>query len=105
MSTIWPVLKPTFEETSWRVKYSVVSNIGEIAASAGKENVKKLILPYYAKFLVDNEYELKNIAALNLRIIVKYLESDDIINKLTPIIKTIVSDEHAYVRASLASSL
>jgi hypothetical protein len=55
-------------------------------------------LPYYAKFLVDTEYELKNIAAANLRIIVKYLESDDIINKITPIIKSIVSDEHAYVR-------
>ena len=47
---------------------------------------------------MDTEYELKNIAAANLRIIVKYLESDDIINKITPIIKSIVSDEHAYVR-------
>jgi len=105
MSLIWPILKPTFEEQSWRVKYAVVGSIGEICASAGKENVKKLILPYYAKFLVDTEYELKNIAAANLRIIVKYLESDDIINKITPIIKSIVSDEHSYVRASLASSL
>lgn len=70
-------------------------------ASAGKDNVKKLILPYYAKFLVDNEYELKNIAAQNLRIIVKFLESDDIINKIVPIIKSIVSDEHAYVRGKI----
>ena len=63
--------------------------------------MKKLILPYYAKFLVDSEYELKNIAAANLRIIVKYLESEDIINKITPIIKSIVADEHAYVRGTL----
>ena len=60
-----------------------------------------MILPYYAKFLVDNEYELKNIAAKNIRVIVKYLESDDIINKIVPIIKSIVSDEHAYVRGNI----
>lgn len=104
MNVIWPIIKPCFEENSWRVKYTLVANIGDIVASTGKENTKKMILPYYAKFLVDNEYELKNIAAKNIRIIVKYLESDDIINKIVPIIKSIVSDEHAYVRASLASS-
>jgi len=42
-STIWPILKSSFEEISWRVKYSIVNNIGEICNSAGRENVKKLI--------------------------------------------------------------
>jgi len=57
MSTVWPILKPSFEDASWRVKYGVVTCIGEICASAGKENVKKLVLPYYTKYLVDSEYE------------------------------------------------
>ena len=35
-ATIWPLLKSSFEETSWRVKYSVVNMIGEICSSAGK---------------------------------------------------------------------
>lgn len=33
------------------------------------------------------------------------MDSDDIINKIIPIIKTLISDERAYVRASLANSV
>ena len=49
--------------------------------------------------MIDNETELKNIAAKNLRTLVKHLEPDDIINKITPIIKTLVNDKHSYVRS------
>ena len=32
--------------------------VTQICSSAGKDNVKKLILPYYAKFLMDDEKEV-----------------------------------------------
>ena len=40
-----------------------------------------------------------------MKILVQYLDADDIINKIIPIIKTLISDEHTYVRASLANSV
>lgn len=49
--------------------------------------------------MIDNETELKNAAALHLRTLVKFLQPDDIINKITPIIKTLVNDKHDYVRS------
>lgn len=54
--------------------------------------------------MVDKETELKNIAAKNLRTLVKHLEPDDIINKITPIIKTLVNDKHSYVRSKFKNS-
>ena len=30
MATIWPIVKPGFEETSWRVKYQTIANIGDV---------------------------------------------------------------------------
>ena len=38
MSLIWPILKPTFEEQSWRVKYAVVGSIGEVLLLLTKKN-------------------------------------------------------------------
>ena len=82
---IWPILKPLFEDPSWRVKYACVLQISDICKSADKTNTKALILPYYAKFMVDRENELKMIAAQNLAVLVKYLEPEDIVNKITPL--------------------
>lgn len=74
--------------------------------------MKKLILPYYAKFLVDDEKELKYIATKNIRVLAGYLDADDIISKIIPVIRTIVSDDTNYIRckprlhpAALAESL
>jgi len=63
MNNVWPILKPCFEETSWRVKYVIANNIDKIVLSVGKENVKKYILGHYVNYLIDSECELKNIAA------------------------------------------
>lgn len=57
-TSVWAVLKLLFEDSCWRVKYATILKISDICSSAGKENVKKLILPYYAKFLVDDEKEV-----------------------------------------------
>lgn len=59
-----------------------------------------MILPYYAKYMVDKENELKTITAINLKILVQYLEPEDIINKITPIIKNLSEDHHSYVRGT-----
>jgi hypothetical protein len=53
--------------------------------------------------MADTETEMKNITAKNLKIFVKYLEPDDIINKITPIIKSLVNDKHPYVRSKLST--
>lgn len=98
-------MKNLFEDASWRVKYACLMQIGSICRSAGKDNTKKLILPYYAKFMIDSENELKNGSAKYLREFVKYLDPDDIVNKIAPIIKTLVNDKNDFIRTSLASSV
>lgn len=75
--------------------------LSQICESAGKENVKKFILPYYAKFLVDDEKELKCMATRNIRILAGYLDAEDIINKIIPVIRTIVTDDTNYIRCTL----
>lgn len=55
--------------------------------------------------MVDKENELKTITATNLKILVQYLEPEDIINKITPLINSLSEDRNAYVRAALASSV
>jgi len=40
------------------------------------------------------------ICAENLKIVVKYLESSDIVNKILPLIKLLASDKLSFVRGS-----
>lgn len=98
-------MKPLFEDPCWRVKYACILQISDICNSAGRENVKKLILPYYAKFLTDDEKELKYIATKNIRVLVGFLDAEDIINKIIPLIRNIVNDETNHIRSALAESL
>jgi hypothetical protein len=42
--------------------------------------------------------ELKIIATKNIRTMAAFLDSEDIINKIMPLIKTIVNDDKPYIR-------
>ena len=68
----------------------------------GKEQFK-IFLPYYTKYLNDIEPEIRSIANSKLEDIIPYLETDDIINKILPVLKNIPQDTHAYVRSNFRS--
>jgi len=45
------------------------------------------------------------VATKNIRTLVSYLDAEDIISKIIPLIKTIVNDDTNYIRSALAESL
>lgn len=65
----------------------------------GKEQFK-MFLPYYTKYLNDIEPEIRSIANSKLKDILPFLEVDDVINRIIPVLKNIPQDTHAYVRSN-----
>jgi hypothetical protein len=55
---VWPILEPLLQDPAWRVRYSCVLRLKQICDSAGKENVRNLILPIFIKFMGEKEKEV-----------------------------------------------
>ena len=66
---------------------------------------QKVLLPYYLKYLDDEEPELRSCACANLCDYCEVLEADDITTKLAPFFSKLSKDSNNYVRESLASSI
>ena len=59
----------------------------------------KPFLTYMIKYINDIEPEIRSISCLKLRDIMQYVESEDIINRIIPALKSIPQDTNIYVRS------
>lgn len=53
---------------------------------------------------MDEEPELRSIAAQKIHIVSTQIDTEEIISKIMPIVKTLSGDQQSYVRTSLAGS-
>lgn len=97
--------KSLAEDQSWRVRYYLCEKLPEIGEATGKESYKKNFQAYHLKFLQDSEPEMKSVAALKVEKVIGYMDPDEILTKLLPLLKAIQSDQNGFVRNALASSV
>lgn len=53
-----PYLKGLAEDLSWRIKYCVCDKLPDIASVFGKDTTRKVLLPYFVKYLQNSEPEV-----------------------------------------------
>lgn len=54
-------VKALAEDPSWRIRYTIADKIFELGSALGKSTTRSLLLPYYVKFLQDNEPEVNSL--------------------------------------------
>lgn len=94
--------KSLAEDQSWRVRYYLCEKLPEIGEATGKESYKKNFQAYHLKFLQDSEPEMKSVAALKVEKVIGYMDPDEILTKLLPLLKAIQSDQNGFVRSNSA---
>ena len=99
---ILPLFLELAEDSSWRVRYTTVTQIGEICALFPRELVESKLLPEFLKLLQDNELEVRTIAASSISAICKYLRVEKV-EEMISVMTSLSSDASEHVRVGLAS--
>lgn len=96
-----PALQPYFNlisyQFAWRIRYELIAKIERLAEAIGKDSFK-FFMAYYVKYINDIDPEIRSIAILKLQDLVRYLESEEIVNRILPALKNAVQDNESYVR-------
>ena len=101
LQSLWPEIETLLNDSSWRVRYACLQQLKEICQSAGKELVTKFILKYYVQAMKDEEIEIRQLATKNLRMIAEFIEPEEIINQILPILERIVETDETYLRSMI----
>ena len=84
------------------MRYTTVTQIGEICALFPRELVESKLLPEFMKLLQDNELEVRTIAASSISAICKYLRVEKV-EEMISVMSILSSDASEHVRVGLAS--
>eukprot|EP01017_Pseudomicrothorax_dubius_P017045 TRINITY_DN1934_c0_g1_i5.p1 TRINITY_DN1934_c0_g1~~TRINITY_DN1934_c0_g1_i5.p1 ORF type:complete len:499 (+),score=139.99 TRINITY_DN1934_c0_g1_i5:144-1640(+) len=99
-----PFLRGLAEDPSWRIRYGICDKLSEIGSMLGKDTARRIFFPYFIKYLQDGEAELRNIACLRMGKFVAFLEVEDVLQKIIPLLKALSLDPLNYVRSALAGA-
>ena len=101
-SLILPLFLGLAEDGSWRVRYTTVTQIGDICALFSRELVESKLLPAFLKLLQDNELEVRTIAASSVSTICRFLRVEKV-EEMISVMTILSSDTSEHVRVGLAS--
>ena len=99
---ILPLFLELAEDSSWRVRYTTVTQIGDICALFPRDLVESKLLPEFLKLLQDSELEVRTIAASSISAICKYLRTEKV-EEMISVMTILSSDASEHVRIGLAS--
>ena len=98
LSYIVPQIDFFSNESSFKIRKEVVSQLKNICDKIDQPNFKKRLLPIYKKLSADSAWQVKKVAAEILPNITKLCDTDTITKELLPIFKSFVKDEKAQVK-------
>ncbi len=84
---------------TWRIRYELISKVERLGEAMGKDNFKQF-LNFLVKFINDIEPQIRSITCLKLSEVFPLLDANDILNRVLPALKGILTDSHAYVRSN-----
>lgn len=104
MNNIYTLVLSMFDQKSWRTRYVIANAMPRILV-ASQTNSKKQLIDAYIKLFKDEETEVSVAAIENLRESVKYIDPEDVVNKIIPILKDIVISPILEIKVALAGSI
>ena len=102
VSLILPLFLELAADSNWRVRYTTVTQIGEICALFSRHLVETKLLPEYLRLLQDTELEVRTIAASSVSHICKYLSVEKV-QEMIGIKNDLSMGPCEHVRVGLAS--
>ncbi len=84
----------------WRVRYTVAERLHEVLTfSSFSSQLKLLCVDIFARYLEDNEAEVRKIICLNLDKFCENLGKDDLIDKIIKKFKNMEKDSQTFVKS------
>ena len=104
MNNIFTLVLPMFDQKSWRIRYICAKAMPRLLM-ASQTNAKKQLIDAYVKLFKDDEKEVSIAAIDSLRDSVKFIEPEDIVSKIIPVLKDIVAIPIQEIKIALAGSI
>jgi serine/threonine-protein phosphatase 2A regulatory subunit A len=98
-----PMIINGTNDRSWRVRWHLASRIHEAFNRLGDRSGTDMLCTVYENLLVDNEAEVRAVAAASVAVISNTMNKEFVINRIIPCIEHLVSDNSEQVRSSLAN--
>ena len=102
---ILPLFLELASDASWRVRYTTVTQIGDICNLFPQSVVKEKLAPSFMRLMQDPELEVRTGAASSVSKICTFLEPSFIVNQFIKIIGNLSVDTSEHVRIGLANEL
>ena len=102
ISLILPLFLELATDNSWRVRFTTVTQIGDICSLFPKGIIETRILPEYLRLMHDPELEVRTGAAGSISKICAHLDASVIIDQVVNIIDELSNDPSEHVRIALA---
>ena len=102
ISLILPLFLELASDNSWRVRFTTVTQIGDICALYSTEIIETRFLPEYIRLMQDPELEVRTGAAGSISKICAHLDSSTIVDKIMNVVDELSNDPSEHVRIALA---
>lgn len=102
IALILPLFLELAADNSWRVRFTTVTQIGDICSLFPKEIIESRLLPEYLRLMQDPELEVRTGAAGAISKICQYLEPSTIVDRVISIMDELSIDPSEHVRIALA---
>lgn len=103
-SSLMPVFRMLMDDKSWRVRYLVAEKLPDFAVVMAPEQRSAVLVSAMAKFLQDNEPEVRTGACRKMVDFCKLLNADEILTHIVPVLSPLITDVE-YVKATLSSNI
>ena len=100
---IIPALKQAEKNPSWRLRFAVAENAGQLAKYLEQSSVDTQILPFYTDLMTDKEAEVRSEAVNRIPELAECATPALIVQKILPTLKlSMVSEQSQHVVGSMA---
>ena len=103
-SSLMPVFRMLMDDKSWRVRYIMAEKLPDFAAVMAPEQRSVVLISAMAKFLQDNEPEVRTGACRKLVDFCRLITAEEIVTHIVPVLNPLISD-FDYIKATLASNI
>jgi len=105
-----PLVRGFVADKSWRVRYMVADQLGDLCDAFGEKPTTEDLLPGFIALLKDSEAEVRTAAAFKVADIVKRVVAtpdgvSTTVREVIPVVRELVTDPSQHARAALASNI
>ena len=102
---ILPLFLELASDSSWRVRYTTVTQIGDICGLFDHTVIESKLVPAFLHLIQDPELEVRTGASMNISKICYYLEPPFIVSTMMKSIANLAVDPSEHVRIGFANEI